>query len=338
MALFRRRSPDNQDQVSSTTAQNQPSQPYGDTGTNPQYQNTGGNQQYQDPQYQDTGGSQQSQDPQYQNTDRNQQSQDPRYQNTDRNQQYQDPRYQNTGRDPQRERSGRDYEAARTPVSTPLAPHGLPGGWMGEIILGLGIVVLGLIVAAHPMHSLNVLAILLGVAAVVAGVYHVVHSLRRAGDHRMWGAIAGVVFILVGIFLLRHVSLTVALIALLAGFAFIIAGIAALAEAISGRGSLGRMWSALLGVICIFAGIAAIVTPINTLARLAIVLGWAFFAIGIMHIIGGFVSRRMLRDEARREREQVMVPGQRATEPAEGTYGTSTEAQAGAPRHRRSRL
>ena len=302
MALFRRRSPDSQDQVSSATAQNQPPQPYED-GTDPQTQ---------DPQYQDTG----------------------------RNAQSQDPQYQNTGRNPQHERTGSGYEAIRTPVSTAVAPRGLPGGWIEEIILGLGIVVLGLIVAAHPMHSLNVLAILLGVAMVVAGVYHVVHSLRRAGDYRMWGAIAGVVFFLVGIFLLRHVSLTVALIALFAGFAFIIAGIAALAEAISGRGSLGRIWSAILGVICVFAGTAAIVTPINTLARLAIVLGWAFFAIGVMHIIGGFVSRRMLREESRREREQIMVPGQRATEPAdvEGTYGPSTEAQTGGPRHRRSRL
>ena len=293
MALFRRRSPDSQNQVSSATAQNQPPQPYED-GTDPQTQ---------DPQYQDTGRNPQTQDPQYQNT-------------------------------------GRGYEAIRTPVSTAMAPRGLPGGWIEEIILGLGIVVLGLIVAAHPMHSLNVLAILLGVAMVVAGVYHVVHSLRRAGDYRMWGASAGVVFFLVGIFLIRHVSLTVALIALFAGFAFIIAGIAALAEAISGRGSLGRIWSAILGVICVFAGTAAIVTPINTLARLAIVLGWAFFAIGVMHIIGGFVSRRMLREESRREREQIMVPGQRAAEPAdvEGTHGTSTEAQAGAPRHRRSRL
>lgn len=302
MALFRRRSPDSQDQVSSATAQNQSSQQYGDSGTAAQYEDTGRNPQYQDQQYQDTG------------------------------------------RNPQYERTGRGYEPVRTPVSATLAPHGLPGGWIGEIILGLATVVIGLIVAAHPMHSLNVLGILVGVLMIVSGVYQVVHSLRRAGDYRMWGAIAGVLFFLVGIFLLRHVSLTVALIALFAGFAFIIAGIAALAEAISGDGSLGRIWSALLGVICVFAGIAAIVTPINTLARLAIVLGWAFFAIGVMHIIGAIVSWRTLREESRMEREQIMVPGQRATEPAdvEGAYGASTEAQAGAPtaapKHRRSRL
>jgi len=302
MAIFKRRSPDTQDQVSSSTAQNQPSQQYGDSGTAPQYEDSGRNPQYQDPQYQGTGAA------------------------------------------PQYERTDRANQAVGAPRSAALTPHGLPGGWIGEIILGLATVVLGLIVAAHPMHSLNVLAILLGVLMIVSGVYHVVRSLRRAGDHRMWGGIAGVVFFLVGIFLLRHVSLTVALIALFAGFAFIIAGISALAEAISGHGSMGRIWSALLGMICVFAGTAAIVTPINTLARLAIVLGWAFFAIGVLHIIGAIVSWRTLRAESRREQEPISVPGQRATESAdvEDAYYAPTEAQSGAsstaPKHRRSRL
>ena len=187
------------------------------------------------------------------------------------------------------------------------------------------------------------LAIVLGVAMIVSGVYHVVRSLRRAGDHRMWGAIAGVLFFLVGIWLIRHVSVTITLIALFAGFAFIIAGISALAEAIDGRGSLGRIWSALLGVICVLAGTAAIVTPIHTLYRLAIVLGWAFFAIGLLQIIGAIVSRHDLREESRMERELITIPGQR-TEPAdmEGAYGAPAGAQvgasSGAPKHRRSRL
>jgi uncharacterized membrane protein HdeD (DUF308 family) len=176
---------------------------------------------------------------------------------------------------------------------------------------------------------------------IVSGVYHVVRPLRRASDHRMWSGIAGVLYFLVGIFLLRHVSITLALIALFAGFAFIVAGIAALAEAVSGRGPVGRIWAALFGIICVFAGIAAITTPIHTLQRLAIVLGWAFVAMGIMHIAGAFAFRRDLREESRRE--QISVPGQRATEPAdvEGAYG-APDVQAGAssagPRHRRSRL
>ena len=211
MALFKRRSPDTQDEGYSSTAQNQPPQQYGDSSTTSQYESSGGTTQYETT----------NRNPQYETTNAA-----PQYETTSRNQQY--------------ERTGRANQPAWTPRNATLTPRGLPGGWIGEIILGLATVVIGLIVVAHPMHSLNVLAILLGVLMIVSGVYYVVRSLRRAGDHRMWSGIAGVVFFLVGIFLLRHVSLTVALIALFAGFAFIIGGIAALAEAISGRGSMGE--------------------------------------------------------------------------------------------------
>lgn len=323
MSFFKHRSPVKQDGQSSVTAQNEPSQQYRDSGTAPQYQEPSRN-----PQYERTGAAEQ-----YESTGRN-----PQYQEPGTNQQ----QYEGTGRGPQYERTGRSNQAVGTPRGATQPPRGLPGGWLGEIALGLATLVIGLIVAFHPTHTLNALAILIGVLMVVSGVYHVIRSLRSAGDHRMWGGIAGVLFFLTGIFLLRHVSLTLAIIALFAGFAFVIAGIAALAEAISGRSPLGRLWSALFGLICLFAGIAAITTPIHTLARLAIVIGWAFVAMGIMHIIGAIVSMRDLRKEWRSE--QISVPGQRATESTgvEGAYGASPEAEAGAstgaPKHRRSRL
>lgn len=316
MALFKRRSPDGRGDRSSAITQNAPpQQQYTDSGTTPQYESAGTGTA---PQYGTPGTT-----PQYARSGPG-------------------PQYEEPGRNQQYERAGRASQAVGTSRGTTRAPRGLPGGWLGEIVLGLATLVIGLIVAFHPTRTLNALAILIGVLMVVSGVYHVVRSLRRAGDHRMWGGIAGVLFFLTGIFLLRHVSLTLSLIALFAGFAFVIAGVAALAEAVSGHGRLGRSWSAIFGLICLFAGIAAITTPVHTLARLAIVVGWAFVAMGIMHIIGAFESRRALREESRGE--PISVPGQRATEPADvaGAYGASTAAQAGAssaaPRHRRSHL
>jgi uncharacterized membrane protein HdeD (DUF308 family) len=273
--------------------------------------------------------------------------------------QTQTQQYAPAGRAPEQERSGTAYQGGGSPQGTGdtrgmgeprgraetrgmgETRRGLPGGWVMEAILGLATLVLGLIVAFHPVHTLTALAVLIGVLMIVSGVYHVVRSLRNAGDHRMWGAIAGVLFFLAGIFLIRHVALTLALIALFAGFAFIIAGIAALAEAISGRGRLGRPWSAFFGIICIFAGIAAITTPIGSLARLAIVLGWAFVAFGLLHMIGAFASRHDERELSRRG--QVSIPGQRADEPrdSEGRYEDApqtTAAGASSGGRRRHRL
>jgi uncharacterized membrane protein HdeD (DUF308 family) len=203
-----------------------------------------------------------------------------------------------------------------------------------EFVLGLGTLVLGLIVAFHPTHSLRIIAILIGVLMVISGVYQVVRSLQGSSEHRAWRAIGGVLFFLVGIFLIRHIGLTLATIGLFAGFAFIMGGVAALAEAFSRNHSTEvRIWSGLFGLILLAAGISAIVTPINSLARLAIVLGWAFVAFGILHMIGAFVSRREIHELEKQQRHygQVSVPGQRdEASGMEGTYGDSRAAHAGA--------
>jgi uncharacterized membrane protein HdeD (DUF308 family) len=202
---------------------------------------------------------------------------------------------------------------------------------VAELLLGLATLVLGLIVAAHPMHSLTVLAVLVGALMIVSGVFHVVRSLQATSDYRMWRAIGGVLFFLAGIFLLRHTQLTLSIIALFAGFAFIMAGIAALAEAISGDSLIARGWSVLFGLICLGAGIAAIVAPIDSLTTLAIVLGWSFVAIGILQLIGGVLTKLALREQP--QSGQISVPGQRATEATdvEGAYGAPPAAHAGPP-------
>src|SRR5262249_15765579 len=95
--------------------------------------------------------------------------------------------YDRPGDPQQHERGGTARHAAGTPRGTAKAPRGagraghglpgargLPGGWIGEIVLGLATLVLGLIVVNHPMHSLQVLAVLLGVLMIVSGVYQVV--------------------------------------------------------------------------------------------------------------------------------------------------------------------
>jgi uncharacterized membrane protein HdeD (DUF308 family) len=260
-------------------------------------------------------------------------SEAPQYERSGTSQQY-----ERSSEAPQYERSGTADQAAGTPRSATRTERGLPGGWLAELILGLATLVLGLIVAFHPTHSLMVLANLLGVLMIISGVWHVIRSFHGAGEYRMWRAIGGVLFFLVGIFLLRHTGVTLSIIGLFAGFAFIIAGIAALSEALSPHHDLMvRIFAALFGLICLAAGIAAIVTPIHSLSRLAIVLGWAFVAMGILHMIGAFASRRALRKQP--QPGQVSVPGQRATEATgmEGTYGASRETHAAAPGRRPSR-
>jgi uncharacterized membrane protein HdeD (DUF308 family) len=273
---------------------------------------------------------------------------DERYDTAAHDERYGTPQqYERSSEAPQYERYGTTDQAAGTSRSGTRAERGLPGGWLAELVLGLATLVLGLIVAFHPTHSLTFLANLLGVLMIISGVWHVIRSFHGTAEHRMWRAIGGVLFFLVGIFLLRHTGLTLSIIGLFAGFAFIIAGIAALSEALARHHDLMvRIFAALFGLICLAAGIAAIVTPIHSLTRLAIVLGWAFVAMGILHMIGAFASRRALRKQSQAGQSQggqawggqawggqSSVPGQRASEATsmEGPYGASRENRTEAP-------
>jgi uncharacterized membrane protein HdeD (DUF308 family) len=246
--------------------------------------------------------------------------------------------YERSSTAPQHERYGTADPAAGTPRSVSRVERGLPGGWLGELVLGLATLVLGLIVAFHPTHSLTVLATLLGVLMIISGVWHVIRSFHGTGDHRMWRAIGGVLFFLAGIFMLRHTGLTLSIIALFAGFAFIMAGIAALSEAVSRDHDLMvRIFAAVFGLLCLAAGIAAIVTPIHSLTRLAIVLGWAFAAMGILQMVGAIASRQALRKQSRAEQArggpsrggQSGVPGQRAGEATSAEASSSTPSRRG---------
>jgi len=188
---------------------------------------------------------------------------------------------------------------------------GVAVGWKGSFILGLITLILGVIVAFRPTQSLVAIAVLLGVLMVVSGIYHIARAIEGREHERMWRGISGVLFILGGIVLIRHISLTVALIGLFIGFTWIIQGIASLVEAFSSRGRGDRGWTVFFGIISLIAGIVVISAPIVSVSALTIFMGAWFIVMGIMEMLGALAVRRFLRKS---ETEPVSVPGQRAGE------------------------
>ena len=72
-----------------------------------------------------------------------------------------------------------DDDAGRPPPAVLL----MINSWQATLILGLVTLVLGVIVTAHPNGSLNVLAVLIGIAAIVSGMFHLIRALDRAAPH-----------------------------------------------------------------------------------------------------------------------------------------------------------
>lgn len=162
-------------------------------------------------------------------------------------------------------------------------------------MLGVLTLILGLIVSFHPSGSLNVIAVLLGILMILSGIFHLIRVFDPSEVHRVWLGIAGLLFIVIGVVLIRHLHLTVALIGLFIGIAWIIQGIAVLIGGISGDVREGRAWWIIFGVVSLIAGIVVAATPESSATVLAVLVGIWFVVMGIIEIIGGFMLRHALK-------------------------------------------
>ena len=171
------------------------------------------------------------------------------------------------------------------------------GNWQTVLIVGIVTLILGLIVAFHPSTSLNVIAVLIGVLLVIAGIFHLVRMFSGGESHRIWLGISGLLLIVLGVILIRHLHLTVALMGLIIGIAWIVQGLSALAAGLSGAVGEGRGWWIFFGIVSLIGGIVVTAFPTNSVTVLAVLVGIWFIVQGLFEIIGAFMFRRMIHHE-----------------------------------------
>jgi uncharacterized membrane protein HdeD (DUF308 family) len=181
-----------------------------------------------------------------------------------------------------------EYDA---PPSSPM----FAGSWQATLLLGALTVILGIIVSFHPTGSLNVVAVLLGILLIISGIFHLIRVFDAAELHRVWTGIAGLLFIVIGVLLIRHLHLTRALIGLFIGITWVVQGLAALIGGIAGGDREGRAWWIVFGLVSLIAGIVVAATPTSSLNVLAVLLGIWFIIMGIFEVIGGILLRRTVR-------------------------------------------
>jgi uncharacterized membrane protein HdeD (DUF308 family) len=165
--------------------------------------------------------------------------------------------------------------------------------WQATLFIGAVTLILGIIVTIHPSGSLNVIAVLLGVLAIISGIFHLIRIFDYAEQHRIWQGIAGLLFIVVGVVLIRHLDLTVAAIGLLVGISWIVQGVASIIAAFSGPRQ-GRAWWGVFGFISVVAGIVVTASPVTSVTVLAVLLGIWFIIMGVFEISLAFIMRHAL--------------------------------------------
>jgi uncharacterized membrane protein HdeD (DUF308 family) len=185
------------------------------------------------------------------------------------------------------------------------------GAWQTTVLIGIVTLILGLIVAFHPSGSLNVIAVLLGLLMIISGIFHLIRVFGSGESHRVWLGIAGLLLIVIGVVLIRHLHLTVAIIGLIIGISWIVQGLAALAGGMSVGSGEGRGWWIFFGIVSLIGGIVIVAVPVATVTALAVLVGIWFIVEGIFEIIAGFRLRHMVH-----EARTTMVDPPRAGEGA----------------------
>ena len=147
-------------------------------------------------------------------------------------------------------------------------------------------IILGVLTVAWPGRTLTVLATLFGIQLIVWGISLVI-SRAASGEGAsqiVLGIIAGLGMTVFGLVTLRAPGRTLALVALLLGSAWFIAGVLEVVEAVAERIRGNRSWRIVGGLLSAIAGIVVVVSPIESLLGLAVLAGLLMIVVGIARI------------------------------------------------------
>lgn len=183
------------------------------------------------------------------------------------------------------------HTQTQQPVTAGTPASLLARTWQTSLFLGAATLVLGIIVSFHPAGSLNVVAVLLGVLLLISGIFHLSRMFDADEPHRIWLGFAGLLFIVAGVVLIRHLHLTKAIIGLFVGTVWIVQGVVSLVAGVSGGSRQGRGWWIAFGLLSIIAGIVVVAVPTSSLTFLAALLGIWFAVMGLLQIVGALMLR-----------------------------------------------
>jgi uncharacterized membrane protein HdeD (DUF308 family) len=160
-----------------------------------------------------------------------------------------------------------------------------------SIITGLLMIVLGGLFLAQPGLSLATVIWLIGIFAIVYGLFLAIAGIAGRHEGGGWGIAVGALAVIMGIVTLAWPAATgLAILYVIAAWA-IISGITDIAGAFAGGISGGRrVWLVIIGLLGIAVGIYFFVHPVTGVLALLWVVGVYMVAVGILRIIAAFVQ------------------------------------------------
>ena len=182
-------------------------------------------------------------------------------------------------------------------MKTNPAPSGLERArdWPAVFMIGLITLGLGVVVIAWPKQTLAVISIVIGLQILLYGIYRLVSAFADGTASPGVTAFVGLVGIVVGIVVLRHPFRTVAILAVLLGVVWIIAGSIELLGAMADRSLEHRGMTALGGLLSIGAGVVVVAWPAPTVTAVAWISGLYLIVFGLFIFVMAFQLRSVSR-------------------------------------------
>ena len=168
--------------------------------------------------------------------------------------------------------------------------------WGWAMFFGVVSLVIGIIVALHPKHSVFVVAVLLAIWLIFAGIFRIVVAIADrvdSGGTRWFMAAIGIVSIVLGIVILHHTSKSVALVGFIVGLFWLLAGLADFFAGYTSKGAPGRGLMIFAGLVGVVLGTIALLNPGFSLTVIALLFGIWLAVFGVLGIVNAFQLRKL---------------------------------------------
>ncbi|MFJ8198432.1 HdeD family acid-resistance protein [Streptomyces sp. NPDC096152] len=171
----------------------------------------------------------------------------------------------------------------------------LGGSWSWMLGSALATLVPGVVILVWPDGTLHVLAVVIGLYLLAAGVFRFVAAFAREPGERLPGLLMAVLFVLAGVLCLRNPLQTIAALSLIVGVVWLVTGMLTGYTAVVAKGLPHRGFvfgAAALGIV---AGIVVLALPVESAVALTRLLGLWLVLLGVVELGVAFAWRATLR-------------------------------------------
>ena len=169
--------------------------------------------------------------------------------------------------------------------------------WYLTLILGIFFIFVGFWVISTPLESYLALSILFSVAFFVSGVFETFYYItnRRTAENWGWGLTAGIIELLIGIWLISSPLVSVTVLPFVVGFVLLFRSSTAMAVSfdLKSRAMKGWWWLLIIGILGLIFSYMMIFNPVFGGMTIVIWTGLSFFSIGIFRVMLSFKLKRL---------------------------------------------